>query len=42
MIALFADEGIDLVRDTPSAAEIVKRMVSEAEAALARLTDLLD
>jgi nitronate monooxygenase len=42
MIALFAGEGIDLVRDTPTAAEIVKRMVSEAEAALARLTDLLD
>jgi len=35
-LALFAGEGIDLVRDTPSAADIVKRMVSEAEVLLAR------
>ena len=34
-VALFAGEGVDLVRDTPSAAEIVARMVSEAEALLA-------
>jgi nitronate monooxygenase len=33
-MALFAGEGIDLVRDAPSAADIVKRMVSEAEAIL--------
>jgi nitronate monooxygenase len=36
-LALFAGEGIDLVRDTPSAGDIVKRMMSEAEALLARL-----
>lgn len=36
-LALFAGEGIDLVHDTPSVAVIVKRMVSEAEALVARL-----
>jgi nitronate monooxygenase len=36
-LALFAGEGTDLVRDTQTAAEIVKRMVNEAEALLARL-----
>ncbi len=36
-LALFAGEGTDLVRDAQSAADIVKRMVSEAEALLARL-----
>ncbi|MGE0210581.1 MAG: NAD(P)H-dependent flavin oxidoreductase [Parvibaculaceae bacterium] len=33
---LFAGEGIDLITDIPSAAEIVERMVREAEALLAR------
>jgi nitronate monooxygenase len=36
-LALFAGEGIDLVKDHPSATEILRRMVIEADVAFARL-----
>ena len=35
--AVWAGEGIDLIRDVASAGEIVRRLVAETDAALARL-----